>query len=199
MLSSSDGEFLVRLARKAIAAYLEKGSRLPSGGAPRHLLEPRGVFVTLEGYPGHELKGCIGYPRPQGPLAESVAEMAIEAATGDPRFPSVGKGELGKIVIEVSVLTVPEPIEVKDRRKMPGEVKVGRDGLIIESGWNSGLLLPQVPVEQKWDSEEFLSQACWKAGLPPDSWLKPGVRILKFQAQIFSEEKPGGKVVEKKL
>ncbi len=199
MLKISDGEFLVRLARKAIAAYLENGSRLPPGGAPKHLMEPRGVFVTLESYPERELKGCIGYPRPQGPLAESVVEMAVEAATGDPRFPEVTAEELKNIMIEVSVLTVPEPIEAKDRKKLVEQVKVGRDGLIIEAGRQSGLLLPQVPVEQKWGSEEFLCQACWKAGLPPDSWLKPGVRVLKFQAQIFSEETPGGKVVEKKL
>ena len=198
-LSLSDGEFLVRLARKAIAEYLEKGSRLPKGGAPRHLLEPMGVFVTLESHPGRELKGCIGYPRPESPLAQAVAEMAVEAATGDPRFPQVGKGELGSIVIEVSVLTPPELIEAKDRKALPRMVKVGRDGLIIESGWQSGLLLPQVPVEQKWDSEEFLCRACWKAGLPPDSWLMAGVKVYRFQAQVFSEESPGGKVAERKL
>lgn len=198
MLSLSDGEFLVRLARKAISEYLEKGEKIDAK-APKHLMEPRGVFVTLAEYPSHELRGCIGYPRPHEPLADAIISMAIEAATGDPRFPPLGKEELGKTIIEVSVLTVPEPVEVKDRKKLAEEVRVGMDGLIVEAGWQSGLLLPQVPVEQKWGSEEFLCQSCWKAGLPPDSWLKPGVKILRFQAQIFAEESPGGRIEEKKL
>ena len=76
-------------------------------------------------------------------------------------------------------------------------MKVGRDGLIMQRDWCKGLLLPQVPVEQEWDCEEFLCQTCGKAGLPADAWLDPKTKVQKFSAQIFSETKPKGDVVEK--
>jgi hypothetical protein len=96
-------------------------------------------------------------------------------------------------------LTPPELIKVNNPKEYPKKIKVGRDGLIVKKGWASGLLLPQVPVEWKWDEEEFLSQTCWKAGLPPETWLSPGVEIYSFQGQVWCEEKPRGKVVRKEL
>jgi len=107
--------------------------------------------------------------------------------------------ELGNCTIEISVLTVPEIVKVSDPKEYPTKIKVGKDGLIMEYGYYSGLLLPTVPVEQKWDEEDFLSQTCYKAGLPLDMWLSPKVRIYKFQSQVFKEEKPNGKVIEVEL
>jgi hypothetical protein len=97
------------------------------------------------------------------------------------------------------VLTPPQLIEVKKPTEYAAKIKVGKDGLIVERGMFKGLLLPQVPVEWKWDEEEFLCQCCIKAGLPPDNWLLEGTKIYKFQAIIFEEEKPRGEVKRKTL
>jgi uncharacterized protein (TIGR00296 family) len=101
--------------------------------------------------------------------------------------------------VEVSLLTPPQEITVKSPREYASQVKVGEDGLILQKGWARGLLLPQVPVEWNWDAEEFLSQTCIKAGLMPDAWLEQGTKIFKFQAEVFSEDKPGGEVRRRSL
>jgi uncharacterized protein (TIGR00296 family) len=117
----------------------------------------------------------------------------------DPRFAPLRPEELKKVLVEVSVLDEPEIIQVKNPRDYPKAIKIGEHGLIVEGFGTSGLLLPQVAVEWNWDAEEFLSQCCMKAGLPPDMWLTKEVRISRFTAQIFTELSPGGEVVEKKL
>lgn len=199
MLSLEEGEYLIKLARKAIETYLGKRVMIEPEKSPASLLEKRGVFVTIETYPEKDLRGCIGYPYPVKGLAQSVVDCAISSATGDPRFPEMSREELDKCTIEISVLTVPEVIRVKDCKEYPKCIKVGKDGLIVEYGYYSGLLLPIVPVEQKWDEEEFLSQTCCKAGISMDMWLSPKVKIYKFQSQVFKEKKPKGKVVEIEL
>jgi hypothetical protein len=199
MLSLDDGEYLIRLARKAIGTYLEKGVAIEPDKPTASLVEKRGVFVTIETYPEKELRGCIGYPYPVKQLAQSVVDCAISSATGDPRFPGMDRKELDRCTMEISVLTVPEVVKVDDTKEYPKRIKVGKDGLIVEYGYYSGLLLPIVPVEQRWDEEDFLSQTCCKAGLPVDMWLSPKVKIYKFQSQVFKEQKPGGKVVEVEL
>jgi hypothetical protein len=199
MISLDEGAYLVTLARKAVEVFLEKGTAVEPEKPPASLLEKRGVFVTIETYPHKELRGCIGYLYPVKELAHSVVDCAINSATRDPRFPVMSKSELEKCTIEISVLTVPEIIKVSDPKEYPSKVKVGRDGLFMEYGYYSGLLLPIVPLEQKWDEDEFLSQTCYKAGLPLDMWLSPKVRVYKFQSQVFKEEKPKGKVVEVEL
>ena len=78
-------------------------------------------------------------------------------------------------------------------------IEIGRDGLIVEQGFYKGLLLPQVPVEQGWDKEEFLSNTCMKAGLMPDAWFDNSTKISRFSGQIFTEISPGGEIKEKKI
>jgi len=107
--------------------------------------------------------------------------------------------ELDHVVFEVSVLTPPEPIKVENPSEYPSKIKIGRDGLIVERGFFKGLLLPQVPVEWRWDEEEFLCQCCMKAGLPPDCWLVKETKIYRFQAIIFEELSPKGEIVRKEL
>lgn len=196
-LSYGEAGFLVKLARKAISTYLDKGVRMPvPRETPKKILQKRGVFVTLSVVRGSEkrLRGCIGYPEPRLPLAEATISSAINAATGDPRFPPLSKSELGKVVVEVSVLTPPELISVEDPRNYLKLIVIGRDGLIVERGVFKGLLLPQVPVEWGWDVEEFLSNCCMKAGLYPDAWLLDGTRVYSFSCIIAREASPGGMV-----
>ncbi|MBS7611880.1 TIGR00296 family protein [Candidatus Bathyarchaeota archaeon] len=196
-LTDEDGEFLVKLARRSIEEYLRRRVKVkPSAETPESLNVKRGVFVTLNSLVAgvKELRGCIGFPYPTHPLVEATVESAIEAAVGDPRFPPVTLKEMDSIVVEVSVLTRPELIVVNNPRELPKSIRIGVDGLIIERGLYKGLLLPQVPVEWGWDEEEFLSNACMKAGLTPDSWLLKDIKVYKFQAEIFEEEEPRGQV-----
>ena len=201
-LSLEEGKFLVNLARKAVEEILKYGKRLElPEKVSEKLRQPCGVFVTINkvGNEDRELRGCIGYPYPTSPLAEAVIDSAISSATQDPRFQPLSIKELDKVVFEISVLTPPQIIEVKNPREYPQKIKIGQDGLIVERGMFKGLLLPQVPVEWKWDEEEFLCQCCIKAGLPPDCWLLKDTKIYKFQAIIFEEEEPRGKVRRKFL
>jgi AmmeMemoRadiSam system protein A len=169
---------LLKLARLAITHYLKKGK--PPKIEPEDVTfkQKRGAFVTLK-LKG-QLRGCVGYPTPYKPLYETIVDAAISAATKDFRFPSLQLKELSRTKIEISVLSLPEPV------KEFSEIEVGKHGIIITKGLSRGLLLPQVPVEWDWDREKFLSHGCLKAGLEEDEW-KRGVQIEKFSAQVFSE------------
>jgi uncharacterized protein (TIGR00296 family) len=98
--------------------------------------------------------------------------------------------------MEVTILTSPEAY-TEPREKLPELVVIGRDGLIVTRGPFSGLLLPQVAPEWGFDSQEFLSQTCVKAGLPPDAWRDEQTEVSHFQAQIFAEVAPEREVFEK--
>lgn len=195
-MDAKTGEFLVRAARKVMEGFVRDGKKEKPSRYPRSLDGKRGVFTTLHSHPGRSLRGCIGYPEPVMPLIDALVDSAV-SVTRDPRFPPLSPGELKGVVVEVSVLTRPEPVEVRKPEEYPSRINLGKDGLIIESGFSRGLLLPQVPIEWGWDAEEFLSNLCMKAGLPPDEWLSGKARISKFHSEIFAEDSPGGKVVRK--
>lgn len=198
-LNLTEGEFLVTLARKAISNYLSENKMIkPPEDTPVSLNEKLGVFVTLKNFSSGELRGCIGFPEPIEMLAKATIASAIEAATGDPRFPQVTLKELEKnITVEISVLTIPQLIKTEPE-DIPRHISIGSDGLIIERGLQRGLLLPQVAEEWKWDEEEFLANCCLKAGIPPDSWLLKDSKVFTFKATIFRELSPKG-IVEKVL
>ncbi|MGC9129494.1 MAG: TIGR00296 family protein [Candidatus Micrarchaeia archaeon] len=192
-----EGEKLVKAARNAIELYI-KSPRFNKELIEKTIsefVEKAGVFVTINHYPTMSLRGCIGFPRAVGPLKKLLIEAAIAAATEDPRFMPLSVEELNTVIIEVSILT--EPQEIKGSpEEIKKEIKIGRDGLIIEYGFYSGLLLPIVAVEEHWDVEEFLENVCIKAGLDRNAWKRSGVSLYKFQTQVFREEEPNGKVVE---
>ena len=178
--SNEEGKILVKIARKSVEEYLEKGSILQvPPNVPAIFNEKFGVFVTLDQIENGKkiLRGCIGFPYPTIPLIKAVIDAAINAATQDPRFPSVRIEELDQIVFEVSVLTIPEQVKVNNPKDYLSIIKIGQDGLIIESNYNKGLLLPQVPVELNWDVEEYLCQVSMKAGLSCDTWLLNDTRV----------------------
>jgi AmmeMemoRadiSam system protein A len=146
-------------------------------GKTEKLNEKRGAFVTL--HKGGLLRGCIGNIRGRHPLYQTVAQMAEEAAFNDPRFPPLSKEELTDVDIEISALTPLRRIEDVE------EITVGRDGIYIEKGFFSGLLLPQVATEHDWDRQTFLEQTCFKAGLHKDAWKEKDTKIYVFSADIF--------------
>jgi AmmeMemoRadiSam system protein A len=172
---------LLQIAHSAIRAALERQtlSQIPLPG----LSEPRGVFTTL--YLGGQLRGCVGYAMPVAPLYRAVAETACAAAFDDSRFVPVTNEEAASLQISLSVLSRLFAIH-------PEAVEVGRHGLVISRGARRGLLLPQVPVENRWDRETFLQQTCRKAGLPLDAW-RTGATIEAFTAEVFADAGGSGK------
>ena len=138
-----------------------------------------GVFVTLK--KNGELRGCIGLVEGIKPLGNGIQEMAVAAATQDPRFPPVRLAELPEVSLEVSILSPMIPVESLD------EIKVGRDGLLLRGAGHSGLLLPQVATEWGGDRDTFLDNLCLKAGLPPGSHKQAGIRLFRFSAEVFGE------------
>jgi len=199
MLTEIEGKDAVKLARKTIESFLSE-RRFPKPEELGFELSPvfeeeRGVFVTLT--ENGLLRGCIGHPYPDSALEDAIMDSAISAAIRDPRFPPVGKEELDDIVIEVTVLTPPQRINVPPK-ELPNHIKIGRHGLIVKQGYNQGLLLPQVAPENNMDCIDFLGHTCMKAGLSPDAWLK-GAEVHCFEGQIFKEKEPQGEVFEEQF
>lgn len=201
MLTVEEGTVLVKVGRAAVEAHLSGKEFQSPDHTSSGLKEERGVFVTLLDHAnGGNLRGCIGIPFPTRSLLEQVRIAAVEAATTDFRFEPVSLEELQtRIVLEATVLSAIEHIWVKNPLDLRENILVGRDGLMVEGIGSHGLLLPQVAVDEGFDSEEFLSQCCLKADLPPDAWLTGDVRVSRFQGQVFAEEKPNGRVFERRL
>ena len=175
---------LLGIARSSIAAALQQRPArtrdVPETQPSEELLQPRGAFVTIriEG----ELRGCIGYMESVLPLAEVVAEVAVKAALDDPRFPPLTLRELDQATLEISILSPLRRIRSKE------EVVVGTHGLMLESGFGKGVLLPQVATEYGWSAEEFLEAVSRKSGLHRLAWREPDARISVFTAEVIDEE-----------
>ena len=181
MLTPEQRKTLLTIARESIRSVFE--GRRPELDESRYdadLHRLAGAFVTLTEH--GDLRGCIGSIMPTAPLYEAVSSSAVNAAFRDPRFDPLDRAELDSIDLEISVMGPITPV------KDIGEIEVGRDGLIISRGHSAGLLLPQVATDYGWDRETFLSQTCWKAGLPLDAWKQPGTKIERFSAEVFGEQ-----------
>lgn len=192
-LSDSDGVELVKMARRAVTEFLENNSKINDDTFNSKFDLATGVFVTLN--KRDALRGCIGYPLPVRKLSEGLIDAAISAATHDTRFNPVTVDELDNIIFEVTVLTPPVEIKVDEPSEYLKKINVGTDGLIVEKEYASGLLLPQVPTEYGWNTEEFLEHTCQKAGLEKNAWKDRDTKISKFQGIIFKEESPSGKIM----
>jgi AmmeMemoRadiSam system protein A len=178
-LSEASKQLLLKIARDAITAHLEKRPPTQFKIEDRELLRNQGAFVTL--HKEKQLRGCIGHVISYQPLYKTVAEVAVAAATRDPRFPPLALEETPAIELEISVLS---PLERVGRIE---EIEVGVHGLYLKRGDKSGLLLPQVAVEYGWNREQFLEHTCKKAWLEKDAWRDAKTEIYRFSASIFSE------------
>lgn len=202
--SLEDGKTLIKFARENIEYFLKNNRRIPiSEDIKKKFKDKYGAFVTLNvvNYTGNPLRGCIGYIEPTYPLFEVIHKVSISSAIEDPRFPSVSLEEMDNIVIEISILTPPQLLMVKDPKEYLDKIVIGRDGLIAEKGMRRGLLLPQVPIDhgRNWDVETFLMHTCNKAWLSEDAWKDKNTKIFSFQAILFEEKEPRGEVVRKYL
>ncbi len=194
-LTVEEGTELVRLARTAVELYLKNGKIINSTNKSN---KKAGIFVTLYQLDTinskKNLRGCIGYTVPSSNIHDTVVAAAINAATEDPRFIAIGQEELDKVIFEVSVLTKPIPIQIDNTQAFLSEIVIGRDGLILESNYGAGLFLPQVPVEQRWTINEYLTNLCYKAGAPVDTWKLPDSKLYKFRTMVFMEKLPNREI-----
>ncbi len=183
VLNEKEGSLAVTYARQVLNEHICREPQ-ETISFPPVFSEKRGVFVTLT--KSGDLRGCIGFPLPVMPLGAAIKDAAISAAEADPRFPPVRCPELPSIHIDITILSVPVLCDVSPIKR-PTALKIGTHGLIVRGYNRSGLLLPQVAVEWGFDELTFLNQVCIKAGLPPESWKDPGVELLTFEGQIFTE------------
>jgi MEMO1 family protein len=182
-LSEQEKRELLALARKSVESAVQKSELYePLANTSAILNQERGAFVTLT--KSGDLRGCIGYTSAAKPLYLTVRDTATRAALHDPRFHPVNESELPQLEYEISVLS---PLRrVTDTQ----QIQIGQHGLLMKNGDSEGLLLPQVPVEQKWDRQTFLEQTCSKAGMAPGCWKDESTDIFAFTAVVFHEAKP---------
>lgn len=181
VLTDDDKNMLIKIARETLDKWVKERIS-PDFKLPEGVLMKKGAaFVTLR--INGSLRGCIGHTIAQIPLWRCVRDMAIASAANDTRFSPVQPDELPRIKIEISVLTPPERVTNLD------EIKMGRDGVIVRNGYNSGVFLPQVATETGWDKVTFLSHLCNdKASLPPNCYEDPQTEVFRFEAIVFEEK-----------
>ena len=183
-LTTQEKQELLQVARKSVETAVRDHRMYEPSTSSVALQQDRGAFVTLK--INGQLRGCIGYIPPMQPLIDTVRDVAALAALRDPRFPPVTASELANLQYEISVLS---PLQrVRDVQ----EVRIGEHGLVLRKGQNEGLLLPQVPVEEKWDRKTFLEETARKAGLPASAWKDANTDIFEFTAIVFSEQRLEG-------
>jgi AmmeMemoRadiSam system protein A len=179
VLADDEKRELLRIARATLREHGYSG-RIPPGKPHREsLVAPAAVFVSL--HRGGELRGCIGSIEADRPLYRAIQEMAVSAATRDPRFSPLDADELDTTEIEISVLGGARRING------PDDLTIGEDGVWIEGHGRRGLLLPQVALEAEWDPATLIERTCQKAGLPVDAWRDPEVTLWAFGAQVFND------------
>jgi AmmeMemoRadiSam system protein B/AmmeMemoRadiSam system protein A len=181
MLNDAQKKRLLQIARESIRTFVTKGERIAFKEADPALNREFGAFVTL--HKDGQLRGCIGSMVGQGPLCRTIADMAIEAATGDPRFRRLSSAEIDKVDIEISVLS---PLK---RVKSYEEIRIPGDGVLVRKGFSSGIYLPQVATETGWNRDQFLTSLCAsKAGIDPQAWRDPSTEMYVFTAEVFGEK-----------
>lgn len=180
-LNKAEKQKLLEIAKLSIIETVTGKKQFLPNVTEERLKENCGAFVTIK--ENDQLRGCIGYIQAVKPLYETVEDVAKSAAVNDYRFNPVRQDELDKLELEISVLT---PLK---RIKDVNEIEVGKHGLYMKRGFNSGLLLPQVATEYNWDRDTFLRETCGKAGMPQDAWKDKSTEIYTFSAEVFGEEK----------
>lgn len=183
MLSAEQGKTLLRLARAAIASELGFVSYdLPASG---WLAEPGATFVTLTLH--GQLRGCIGSLEAHRPLMDDVRHNAISAAFRDPRFDPLSKEEFAEVLIEVSLLSKPEPIRYSSEQDALAQLHPGKDGVIFEYGRFRSTFLPQVWAQLQ-QPQVFLAHLKNKAGLPDDFWSED-VQLSRYTVTKWNEDR----------
>jgi len=181
------GAVLLSIARNAIAAELGRGGKVRDDGRDLPWLrEPGACFVTLT--QRGELRGCIGTLEAQRALLDEVKANARAAAFSDPRFAPLGAAELESTAIEISLLSVPEPMRFASEADALAQLRPGIDGVIFQYGNFRSTFLPQV-WEQLPDAAAFMAHLKRKCALPADFWASE-VQLQRYTVTKFSEKDP---------
>jgi hypothetical protein len=181
MITVEDKHVLLALARSAITSDFIAGQKEKPGSESLSpaLLQRAGVFVSL--YKQGKLRGCIGRFSPDLPLYELVQEMAIASALHDRRFSPLKANEIPELKIEISILT---PLKKIDSIE---DIELGRHGIYIKKGPNTGTFLPQVALNTGWSKEEFLEHCSSdKAGIGRNGWKE--AELFTYEAIVIKEE-----------
>jgi len=184
LLNEDQSGTLLKGAHAAIDACLNNTALTPQTIAAPQLNQSAGCFVTI--HQNGQLRGCIGTFESNRPLHLEVAQMAVAAATADPRFYAMGPEDIGNYSLDISILS--PRVKIDDIT----QIEVGTHGIYLEKDYSRGVLLPQVAGEHGWDRQEFIKQTCIKAGLPTDAWRSPRTAIFIFSAQVISENENNG-------
>ncbi len=179
-LDAESRQTLLMLARNAIAQYLKiNDTPVPVENLDKEMMRKAGIFVTIK--KKGELRGSIGHLWADQPIAESVQEMAVAAATSDPRFPRMTAEELAQSKIEITILS---PLR---RVTDVNTIQVGVHGLYIKYKGRQSVILPQTAVELNWGRPRFLDSLCTRSGLPAGCW-KDSSSLYSFTTFMFAEE-----------
>jgi len=189
-LTPQGRQTLLTLARETItrAAHHQELPPVDMDAVPENLRRDGASFVTLTKH--GQLRGCIGSLEPRRPLVLDVRENALSAAFHDPRFPPVRPEELDDLHVEISVLSIPQPLSYDGPEDLVAKLRPGVDGVVIERGWNRATFLPQV-WEKLPDPHQFLQHLCLKAFLPDDAYRYPGLDVYTYHVEKFEEENTG--------
>lgn len=178
LLTKKEQRELLKIARQTIVDHITTGKVPAIAPTSPGLNLHSGCFVTIK--QKGELRGCIGNFVSDQPLYLLVQEMAVSAATRDPRFYPMKADDLADFTLDISVLSPLRQVASVE------EIKVGTHGIYIVKGSYRGVLLPQVATEYNWNREQFLQHTCIKAGLPQNAW-QGECDIYIFSAQVFGE------------
>ena len=167
---SSKSDVYVKLARASAEYFVKNGDvmPLPENVAPALLNTKAGAFVSIHKFGA--LRGCIGtIASTQKNLALEIIENAVSAVSKDPRFQPVTEDELKYLDINVDVLGEAEKIS------SPAELDVKKYGVIVQSGYKRGLLLPDLDGVDT--VEQQVSIARRKGGIGPGE----DVELFRFE------------------
>src|SRR5512134_3570332 len=176
------GRTLLGLARASVANALKAGAEAAIPHAP-WLHERRATFVTL--LQDAKLRGCIGSLQPTRALGHDVVANAAAAALADRRFAPLGRDDLARVEMEVSLLSTPTAVLFADERELVASLRPGVDGVILASGDRRGTYLPQV-WEQLPEPGQFLASLMQKAGIPADTRLTR-CQVWRYQVRKWKE------------
>jgi AmmeMemoRadiSam system protein A len=187
-LTDDEKRILLKLARHSIelAASHQPLPELVLSEYSAQLQQEGASFVTLTEY--GELRGCIGALEPYQALVQDVCEHAAAAAMDDYRFTPVSPDEAAQLVIEISRLTIPQPLPYRQPAELLACLKPDVDGVILRDGIRRATFLPQV-WEKLPDPAAFLSHLCQKMGAPSDLWRRKILQVFTYQVEEFEEAK----------
>lgn len=179
MFTDTEKSKLISIARESLnSLFNDSPPLIDPDELPDALRKNLAAFVSLR--VGKNLRGCIGTLKPSAPLYKTIIDMSVAAASEDTRFDPIGKDEITKVHIEISVLgTLRKTDDIN-------EIELGKHGIYIKKGNHNGIMLPQVPINQGWNLEEFLGHTSRdKAGIGWLGWKKAEIYI--FEAYVIEE------------